>query len=87
VRPRPATERTVMLKRNSIGPLGLLTFCATVAAALEDAKFPDLGGQWDRVGIPRWVQAGQKAPLTPEYQKVFETNVADMAAGGHWSLK
>jgi hypothetical protein len=49
---------------------------------LEDAKFPDLSGQWNRVGIPRWVQGGQKAPLTPEYQKIFEANVADMATGG-----
>jgi hypothetical protein len=52
------------------------------AAAWDDAKYPDLKGQWVRSGIPRWVQAGQKAPLTPEYQKVFEANVADMAGGG-----
>jgi hypothetical protein len=74
----------MMLSRSSIGAMSVLVFYATIcsAAALEDAKFPDLAGQWNRVGIPRWVQAGQKAPLTPEYQKVFEGNVADMAAGG-----
>jgi hypothetical protein len=76
--------RMVMLGRNSIWAFGLIAFYATTcgAAAIEDAKFPDLRGQWGRVGIPRWVQAGQKAPLTPEYQKVFEANVADMAGGG-----
>jgi hypothetical protein len=70
-----------MLKRSS---LGALVFGATIcsAAAHAAAEFPDFAGQWNRVGIPRWVQAGQKAPLTPEYQKVFEANVADMAAGG-----
>jgi hypothetical protein len=52
------------------------------AAAIEDAKFPDLRGQWGRVSIPRWVQAGQKAPLTGEYRKVFKANVAGMAGGG-----
>ena len=73
-----------MIRRSSIWAFGLLALCATIcgAAAIEDAKFPDLKGQWGRVGIPRWVQAGQKAPLTPEYQKVFEANVADMVGGG-----
>jgi hypothetical protein len=74
----------MMLRRSSLAAMSILVFCAPIhgAAALEDAKFPDLEGQWNRVGIPRWVQAGQKAPLTPEYQKVFEANVADMTAGG-----
>ena len=36
--------------------------------------------------MPRWVQAGQKAPLTPEYQKVFDANLADMADGGQGNV-
>ena len=82
-----------MLRRGSIGAYGLLAYgllalCATVsgAAALEDAKYPDFRGQWNRVGVPRWVQAGQKAPLTPEYQKVFDANLADMAGGGQGNV-
>jgi hypothetical protein len=73
-----------MLRRSSLRAMSMLVFCAATcsAVALADSEFPDLAGQWNRVGIPRWVQAGQKAPLTPEYQKVFEANVADMAAGG-----
>jgi hypothetical protein len=60
-----------MSRRRSIGAYGLLALCAGIggAAALEDAKYPDLQGQWNGVGTPRWVQPGQKAPLTPEYQK------------------
>ena len=51
------------------------------AAIFDDAKYPDLKGQWDRVGIPSWAPAG-KPPLTPEYQAVFEANRADMQNGG-----
>ena len=38
-----------------------------------------IGIQWDqskRVGLP------QQAPLTPEYQAIFEANLNDQAAGG-----
>ena len=53
------------------------------AFAFDDSKYPDLKGKWDRVGAPRWIPAGQKAPLTPEYQAIFEWNVAEQASGGH----
>jgi hypothetical protein len=78
-----------MLRRGSIGVLGLAAaLFATIggATALEDTKYPDFKGQWVRVGVPRWVQAGQKAPLTPEYQKVFDANLADMAGGGQGNV-
>jgi hypothetical protein len=64
------------------------------AQAFDDAKYPDLRGQWGRVAVPsgfyRGVQydphkqAGpwQQAPLTPEYQAIFEANLADQALGG-----
>jgi hypothetical protein len=76
-----------MMMRHAIGALGLLALCATTGAAFaEEAKYPDLRGQWVRIGVPRWVQAGQKAPLTPEYQKVFDANLADMADGGQGNV-
>src|SRR5882672_4920550 len=62
----------------------------TAAAQAQDlSKFPDWSGQWlraDPIGIfdpskPRG--RGQQAPLTPEYQAIFEANLADQAAGGH----
>jgi len=64
------------------------------AQAFDDSKYPDLKGQWRRVAVPsgfyRGVQydphkpagPGQQAPLTPEYQAIFEANLADQALGG-----
>jgi hypothetical protein len=45
-------------------------------------KYPDLRGQWERTFVPRWTVGQEKPPLTPEYQKVYEANLADMANGG-----
>jgi hypothetical protein len=58
-----------------------------VAQAHDAPKFPDWSGHW-RSGPPnRWDPAkppgrGQEAPLTPEYQAIFEASMADQAAGG-----
>ncbi len=66
-------------------------FLAGTAAAqqpFDQKKYPDIAGQWQRVG-PLGVfdstkppARGQQAPLTPEYQKIFEANLADVAKGG-----
>jgi hypothetical protein len=65
----------------------------TPARAFEDAKYPDLSGQWVGVRIPGvggqpgfdptkpWGR-GQQAPLTAEYQAVLEKSLADQANGG-----
>jgi hypothetical protein len=74
-----------MLHRSSIAVAlaAALTFTVSAAQAFDESKYPDLKGQWHRVGAPRWVApGGPQPPLTPEYQKVFEANQADMAAGG-----
>jgi len=81
-----------MLNRNAIAAL---TFAAALslptagAWAFDESKYPDFSGQWRRPpGIAiQWDQTkplgrGQQAPLTPEYQKVFEASMADQAAGG-----
>jgi hypothetical protein len=53
------------------------------AQAHDEKQYPDFKGQWSRVGPPRWVLPnGPKAPLTPEYQKIYDQNLADMKAGG-----
>src|ERR1700719_2296169 len=64
------------------------------ARAFDDSKYPDLKGEWRRVAVPsgtyRGVQydphkpagRGQQAPLRPEYQAIFEANLADQALGG-----
>ena len=63
------------------------------APAFDDSKYPDLKGQWHRTdagGQRGGLQfdpskppgRGQEAPLTAEYQAIFEANLADQAAGG-----
>src|SRR5207253_2626834 len=64
------------------------------AQAHDETKYPSLKGQWDRFivrGLPgmpsfdqtkRWGK-GQEAPLTPEYQAIFEASLADQLKGGH----
>jgi len=56
--------------------------------AFDESKYPDLTGQWHRIGGTQWDPSkpkslGQQAPLTPEYQAIFEASLADQAAGGH----
>ena len=63
------------------------------AQAFDDSKYPNLKGQWERFvvrGLPGqpshdqtkgWGEL-QGAPLTPEYQKIFEENVKEQDAGG-----
>jgi len=62
------------------------------ARAWDDSKYPDLKGQWVRVGPAGFNGTrfdpskppgrGQEAPLTAEYQAIFEDNLADQALGG-----
>jgi hypothetical protein len=65
--------------------LAALLMAFSGAQALDEAaKYPDFKGQWHRVGAPRWIASGdhKTPPLTPEYQKVFEANQAEMKDGG-----
>jgi hypothetical protein len=70
----------------------LLPICASNVRAGDDEKrYPDFRGAWARTGrggnTAAWdttkpAGLGQQAPLTPEYQAIFEANLADRAAGG-----
>jgi hypothetical protein len=74
-----------MFYRSSIGALAVAMALSmtTGGRAFDDALYPKLNGQWDRVGPPAWVQpGGPKAPLTPEYQAIYDANRAEMASGG-----
>ena len=73
-------SRTSFLVAVAVAAFGIAT---KPAQAWDEAKYPDWKGKWDRVGPPRWVQAGDKAPLTPEYQAIFDKNTAEQKAGGH----
>ena len=75
--------------------IGSVAFAAALIAGpaaaqqpFDQAKYPDIAGQWQRVG-PLGVfdstkppGRGQQAPLTAEYQAIFEANLADVAQGG-----
>src|SRR6201997_745456 len=63
------------------------------SARADDAKYPDrrglrhaispgLGGQSVKYDPNKAFGMAQEAPLTPEYQKIFEESLADQAAGG-----
>ena len=75
-----------MLYRSPIGAIALLAALGVAigdAQAWDDAKYPDMKGQWVRVGNPNWAPAGApRPPLTPEYLAVYNANRAEMAAGG-----
>ncbi len=78
-----------MRRRNLIVSVAVVALCAAVASAqaLDESKYPDWTGQW-RLGPPtKWDPSkppgrGQQAPLTAEYQAIFEANLADQAVGG-----
>jgi hypothetical protein len=64
-----------------------LAFGAVSVRAADDAKYPNLVGQWLRLGAGSYdpkkpTGLGQQAPLTPEYQAILEKSVASIAAGG-----
>jgi len=64
-----------------------LVLSGAAANASDEPKFPDIGGTWVRPGAAQWdptKPAGlrQQAPLTAEYQTIFESNLAITAAGG-----
>jgi hypothetical protein len=72
--------------RLSIGALALVSVLTTALAgaqARDETKYPDLRGQWRRIGSADWTPAGQKPPLTAEYQAIYEAGLKDQLAGGH----
>lgn len=79
-----------MQLRSTIGALalaGAMAFAATGAPALDESKYPDFSGQWDRGnGGAGWDPTkpnglAQKPPLTAAYQAIFEANVKSVANG------
>ena len=80
--------RNAMAKRIWIATLTLaagLSLLVGAAQAFDESKYPDWKGKWQRpVGErPVWVKPPDKAPLTAEYQAIFDWDVADQKAGGH----
>ena len=77
-----------MLERSLLAVIAALLCVTSPALAWDDAQYPDLSGQWRAIGGPgrfdisKPAGRGQQAPLTPEYQAIFEANLLDQAAGG-----
>jgi hypothetical protein len=78
--------------RSSIGSVALAAvaiLAVSAAQAFDAYRYPDWSGQWRRpAGVGnQWdtskpARRGQQAPLTPEYQAIYEANLKDQAAGG-----
>jgi hypothetical protein len=74
--------------------LGHAAFAATMALSVagaqahDESKYPDWAGQWRRPAgvnnqwVPTLPRAREGAPLTPEYQAIFEANLKDQDQGG-----
>jgi hypothetical protein len=83
-----------MSLRDIITTIGTIALAACVITApvaaepFDESKYPAFAGQWFRVGplavfdTSKPPGRGQEAPLTPEYQAIFEANLADVAKGG-----
>jgi hypothetical protein len=50
---------------------------------IDMGKYPNMAGGWGRSEVYQWAPRGEKPPLTPEYQAVYEDSLADRATGGH----
>ena len=77
-----------MLHHRAIAAAAIAALMTTIdgARAFDDARYPDFKGQWIRTagGEPVRFDGGkparkQEAPLTAEYQAIFEANVAEQA--------
>ena len=79
-----------MLYRSLLVATALAALSVSTAGAqvLDYSRYANLKGQWLPIGGPgrfditKFWGPGQEAPLTPEYQALFEANLADQAAGG-----
>jgi hypothetical protein len=80
-----------MLAQGAIASAGVAVLMAmtTPAHAFDDALYPDFKGQWIRTAPGDPVRFDgtkparrQGAPLTAEYQAIYEANLRDQDAGG-----
>ncbi len=65
-----------------------MTLSIGAASAFDESKYPDWSGQWRRPpGVnnqwdPSKPRYKEGAPLTPEYQALYEANIKDQEEGG-----
>ena len=51
---------------------GMMAATISTSWAWDDSKYPNFRGQWRTVGGPGRFARDQVAPLTPEYQAIFD---------------
>jgi hypothetical protein len=87
-------EKTMFPGELSRCSIGSLVFAAAIAVSLagaqahDQSKYPDWNGQWRRPpGVnnqwdPTKPRGQEGAPLTPEFQAIFEANLKEQDEGG-----
>jgi hypothetical protein len=85
-----------MFYRSLVGVLAAALALGTAlsgARAFDESKYPDIEGQWKRGSpVASWDPSkpsgrGQQAPLTPQYQAIFDANMAKQKAGQDFDPK
>src|SRR5271163_832332 len=79
-----------MRDRGLLGAIALAVLWVSSAGAeiFDYSKYPNFKGQWYSIGgaarfdTSKRAGRGQQAPLTPEYQAIYDIDLADQAAGG-----
>jgi hypothetical protein len=88
------TRRILRATLPAVAALAALLAVLGGARAFDDSNYPNWRGKWTRVPVPGVFGVAsfdptkasgprQQAPLTAEYQKIFEENLAEQASGGH----
>ena len=78
----------IRLYRAAVVSIALMAALAATGAQAQDlSKYPDWSGQWLRIGGIQWdpskpLGRAQQAPLTAEYQAIFDASLADQSSGG-----
>jgi hypothetical protein len=74
----------------SVALVAALCAASTGAWSQESSRFPDWKGQWVRIGgggqfdPSKPPVRGQQPPLKPEYQAIWEANIAEARTGGQY---
>ena len=79
-----------MLYQPAIGAFALVAALAMPVAgarAFDDASYPDWSGSWLKTGSGNFDPSkpkglGQQTPLKPEFRKILDASLADIAKGG-----
>jgi hypothetical protein len=63
--------------------VGMGAIPAARSQIMDLGKYPNIAGGWGRSEVYQWAPRGEQPPLAPEYQAIYQANIADQATGGH----